>query len=378
MKFKRAALIIALMFALSACSKGSEAPAPESGTAQTAVTETPAPEAYEKVVSVTAGEACEEIKSAGLYSNKIQIKDKLLTFPMTVGEFSEATGLALKDGAEPTLQSFDTDYNYMVSPSGENDFHVCLYYVNTGTEEAAVNDCLVYAADVSFAEGSTSVFFPGGLNSASRDADVIALFGDSMDEGSLDMVYFEDKYDAVGADTFSSTGRKVIIDADDHSFDLYTAYFAHDPEALYTYTVDNDTAKCSYQIPEKFLYSSLQSYNTVEDYMTFKFADDGFDGELTLNLSKAPIEEFSDVKDYQKSLKKTKNMVDTDTLSIDFEEMDAGGMDIWYTAHIFDKTSNLAADVQITFTGHDGYSKKNADTVLKYCADILSNTTISK
>ena len=73
----------------------------------------------------------------------------------------------------------------MVSPSGENDFHVCLYYVNTGTEEAAVNDCLVYAADVSFAEGSTSVFFPGGLNSASRDADVIALFGDSMDEAII-------------------------------------------------------------------------------------------------------------------------------------------------------------------------------------------------
>lgn len=121
----------------------------------------------------------------------VQVNDKILTLPCTMGEL-EAAGL--------TLDTEDTPENYVVNAreyvytyfKDANDNEILIDIVNLTEEPKSLNECIIGGItvyDYDIENGGLSVIFPGGVQIGTPKADVLAKYGESGDDYEDDEDY---------------------------------------------------------------------------------------------------------------------------------------------------------------------------------------------
>ena len=121
----------------------------------------------------------------------VQVNDKILTLPCTMGEL-EAAGLA--------LDTEDTPENYVVNAreyvytyfKDANDNEVLIDIVNLTEEPKSLRECIIGGIsvyDYDLENGGLTVIFPGGVQIGTPREDVIAKYGETEDNYEDDEDY---------------------------------------------------------------------------------------------------------------------------------------------------------------------------------------------
>lgn len=175
--------VAVLMLAiLSGCADGSveettNAPKNSAVTTTAAPTETeqttePAPIVYT---------ASEEILAAEMYSGKVQVKDKIFTFPISVAELlNEGAVITEKNVTEDYLiDADDTKYGIDVKINGKS---ASIDVKNKSKTMASVKDCDVVRVDFGYCD---NVFFPKGVTSGTTLSELTEKWGEFDEDASI-------------------------------------------------------------------------------------------------------------------------------------------------------------------------------------------------
>lgn len=181
---KKKALIsaVALMLAiLSGCADGS-AEVTTIAPKNSAVTTTAAPTETEQTTEAApiVYTPSEEILAAEMYSGKVQVKDKIFTFPISVAELlNEGAVITEKNVTEDYLiDADDTKYGIDIKINGKS---AMIDVKNKSKTMAAVKDCDVVRVDFGYC---TDVFFPKGITSGTTLSELTEKWGEFDEDAS--------------------------------------------------------------------------------------------------------------------------------------------------------------------------------------------------
>lgn len=148
-------------------------------------------------------------------SYTVQINDKVLKLPCSLADL-EATGLKLDREYTPEDYVVNAGEYELAWFEDENGNTIMADMVNTGDDPKALKDCIVGAIsvdDYDLEEGGLTVLFPGGITVGTKEADVLAAYGEPTDSykdeeyGNTYYWYDKESYDnSCTVETDAETG----------------------------------------------------------------------------------------------------------------------------------------------------------------------------
>ena len=164
-----------------------------------------------------ADKPAEQSKELGVKwdSYTVQINDKVLKLPCSLADL-EATGLKLDREYTPEDYVVNAGEYELAWFEDENGNTIMADMVNTGDDPKALKDCIVGAIsvdDYDLEEGGLTVLFPGGITVGTKEADVLAAYGEPTDSykdeeyGNTYYWYDKESYDnSCTVETDAETG----------------------------------------------------------------------------------------------------------------------------------------------------------------------------
>ena len=388
MKFKLAALIFALSVSLCACQSTSNTTvneqantAADNSTANNG--DTPdnglSAESGEKVITVKAGKPCKEIQDADIYSGKIQISDKLLTFPMTVREFEQATGV------ETDTSDDSTDINYSGQTSlylnDNEDYDVTLYYKNPGTDTISAKDCIIYSVEIFPMTRANDVFLPRGIGSKSTEQDIYDTYGEKAEDTRSDIIYYDDPVTGENNDIYSATGNFVEFSAFSSGIDIYKATFATaDPNDTKfhlidtVYDEDNYEYYAGFEVPYSLTVKEYQHSNN-SGYVSGKYSASNVTGDMviddaTLSYHYSTEEEF--MNDFSEPDRNIEKISDNGNLILLYESSNDATDTCLGTFFFYDRSLKLFGINSLEFYPRENLSDEDINDLKAYAAEIIN------
>lgn len=390
MKLKKLLIMLATVMTLSACSTAQNSSETQNSVSADTQGENGASQAAEDVsaqeaapvIDVAANKPCNEIQEADIFSNKIQLAGKLLTFPMTVEEFTQAMGFEIDDPEETVSPwTFDGQMD-LDTDKYEYSFYVTIGYENAQNEELSVKDCTIDKIEIELVEDEEVLFIPGGFGVKNADkAQLKEKFGDWQDEQTNTVIYVQDPVYEKNNEYYSATGREVQLELweDNGSLEKYIATFADDDtEKIYHYKVPHEDM--AFDIPKKFFLKRFQAISGDRE-LAAQYKNGNISGELSIDTGDyiTEYESYDKFKGEFENYGKEYTIVkDDDNLFIAYASIndDDWGYALCDEITIYNKNINAVIYTGISFYTQDTMSESDINDVRNYAIDILSTFNV--
>ena len=362
MKYAKFLFLPLFILSLSAC-----------GAEKTEETAAPAPVPHAEVSETEEDKPSEEITKAGLFDNKIQINGKVLTFPMTVDEFVQATGFGDEDEdmtaavhpGERQLYRFDN-----------KDVTVDLHYCNQTEKSIPKGECIVYSLELYTLNTTPGIFYPGGFGTDMTHEEMVEKFGEPKDDGGP-YIYYEEYFGGSdGGKPYSATGKRVELDMYGECISykgVYTYGDLDEPRLMpiNRFKDDNgDELLAAADIPQRFLARSL----VTDEYDTAgKYENNGLTGELVILFDmrggKAESEE-----EFLKAVDMSKDDIvgSYENIIVAYENIESETDRILGRFYTYDKNTRYVSGNTVWLKADSEIGLNDTENFKTYAADIFS------